>query len=212
MGTDIEELKKLVLDLSARCDQLETRVRELESSTDTKSCAKGSRNRSKQTITICKPSSYHNPTCDFNTWLNILKDAIKQDHLDLVFEHGFMQGYKIILEEVLSMEHPFSTYGASVRGKFMICSNLSSTLNNNNNTWTIITDSTLKQISHTISKPLMEYLMEWQSNNLQKIKSDSFAIEFSENIKKAIGGGYTVRQINNHIQKVMYMIIRGHGM
>ena len=211
MAGDIEELKQLVLDLSARCDQLETRVRELESNSDTTPCKRSSRVRTKQISTIHKPSSYHSPTCDFNTWLNILKDAIKQEHLDLVFEHGFMQGYKIILEEVLSMEHPFSTYGAKARGKFMICSNLSSTLDNNN-TWTIIADSTLKQISHTISKPLMKYLMEWQSNNLQNIKSDSFAIEFSENIKKAIGGGYTVRQINNHIQKVMYMIIRENGM
>ena len=62
---------------------------------------------------------------------------------------------------------------------------------------------------HLLDKQFMGAFIEWQTKNKHKGSSDDFALLYSKNMKKVMGGAFTREQLYARIKKELYTFIRG---
>jgi len=178
MQEEYAELRDMVLRLSRRCDALEAALKQNKSG--------------KRRLVIRRV-----PRMRYSEWLDCIPDRVQEHHLLAVFEAGHLPGLDQIIADILEEGDPLTTTGAP-RGWFLVC----------DNGWDIVTERQLKQFTGMISHRLVALLVRWQRQNVHRLSNDSFAMTFSENINKAIGGHHSQRKIQEHIRRAICRTVR----
>ena len=57
-------------------------------------------------------------------------------------------------------------------------------------------------------KNLLDDFVKWQNENSEKMDQDDFAIKYSANVKKIMGGGLTRQQVYGKIKLDLYKYLK----
>ncbi len=136
----------------------------------------------------------HTPKHTFKEWILHIETKINRSHLELIFEHDYLKGIQLILCELIKSTDPLSLLGSDI----YIWNNVE---------WTLISEAEINEIISQIGKKIVKELVSWQKENTHRMANDGFAITFSENVVKAIGGKYTRSYIVTQTQKYIKQIL-----
>ena len=188
----ISQLYNAVISLSAKCTKLQDEIEYLKLNQFQSHSSKGQCTNDTRTA--------HTPSQTFNNWLLEIPSKINDTHLNMIFENDYITGLSSILEELIHFEDPFFIENKKVFS-FLIW---------NKSEWTTITDLNIEEIISVIGKNIVTELVKWQRKNMHLLSSDQYAIMFSENTQKAIGGKYSRNQIIMHTRKIILKILKSN--
>ena len=186
----ISQLYEAVITLSVKCTQLQNEIDLLKQNNNPSHSSAAQLTDDSRTP--------HEPSQTFKNWLLDVPNKINETHLELIFENDYITGLSNILEELIHFEAPFYVESKKVFS-FLIY---------NKSDWTSITDSNIDEIISVIGKNIVTELVKWQRKNMHLLSSDQYAIMFSENTQKAIGGKYSKSQIIMHTRKLILKILK----
>jgi hypothetical protein len=150
---------------------------------------------------------------DFSEW--ILKLHITEDDMELVFNLGFIEGMKCIVNR-------FIDNGIRVGVEVGVSGNYDNSVIpikafeqkedtlfiyskcNNNSNWEIMQQNEFEKLFNTITKGLVEKLKIWQDKNKYRLFQNGFTEIYIENVKKITGGDLSREQQIHKIRHYIY--------
>jgi len=193
----IRDLYKIIMELAAKCNQLETQLKEVSKWAALK----------KQKLNILDWLNEHrvNETkndvgrLSFNDVLNTL--TITQDDLNVLFETDYTGGVMHVLKRHLSSSDssPLCAFTTKENVFYVFMEK----------EWVLCNNEYYTKLMHLLDKQFMGAFIEWQTKNKHKGSSDDFALLYSKNMKKVMGGAFTREQLYARIKKELYTFIRG---
>jgi hypothetical protein len=160
------DMFRIIQDLAIRCERLENEVRSLKGTVSTK--------RRKEIVEYLNHIAVPNTT--FKEWVS--KQTIEFQHLECVFEYNLTEGIKLCIQESLeqsvhiSSKHKYENIPiAAFEQKpniFYIydCSGQISPQ------WKRMDNEIFERWITTLSHRFLQYFIEWQSDNLDKLTSE----------------------------------------
>jgi hypothetical protein len=72
----------------------------------------------------------------------------------------------------------------------------------------ILTDEKFQKIINIIVKQLLNEFVVWQTENASRMEQDDFAIKYSANVKKMMGGNFTREQVYAKVKIDLYKYLK----
>lgn len=203
------ELYKIIMELASKCNQLETQMKDITKWANIK----------KQKLNIVdwlNEHRLHNNTNNskgptyFNDLLNEIK--ITQDDLNVLFETDYTNGVMHVLKRYLDMNITNNGIVLFPMCAFTTKENVfyiyTKSEVENKSEWVLCDNESYKKLMYLLDKQFMGAFIEWQNKNKHKGSSDDFALIYSKNMKKMMGGVFTREQLYSRIKKELYTYIR----
>ena len=67
---------------------------------------------------------------------------------------------------------------------------------------------TFDNLLRNLSKKIVDEFVKWQEENKHRLKEESFSIEFTENVQKAMGGPYSIEKQHSKIKTNLYKYLK----
>jgi hypothetical protein len=134
----------------------------------------------------------------------ILTIKINRLHLENLFKTEYTSGILKVLQDFLplaqdtSINNPIKAFDNKV--------NIFYTFSDNK--WMILTDEKFQKIINIIVKQLLNEFVLWQTENASKMEQDDFAIKYSANVKKMMGGNFTREQVYAKVKIDLYKYLK----
>ena len=183
----VRQLYDLVLELGIKYAKMEKKLDELSKWADSK----------KRKLCVV---DWLNDNCIPNEGFYAWKDAIDLEmrHLDILFEHDYVNGMLYILQELLPLASeaaiPIKAFDQKENTLFIY----------QDDGWIVMSPSEFDSLLGGLSKTVMGFFVKWQEANKHKLNRDDFSVTFTENVQKAIGGNFTKEQIHSRIRRGLY--------
>lgn len=144
---------------------------------------------------------------DFNEW--ILKMNITHDDMEFVFNLGFIEGMKCIINRIIdSSIIPIKAFEQKEGTLFIYskCNNGNIDTDNGNHSgnWEVMQHHEFEKLFNTITKGLTEKLKLWQDKNKYRLFQNGFTEIYIENVKKITGGDLSREQQLHKIKQYIY--------
>jgi len=211
----IRDLYKIIMELASKCSQLEEQMKEVTKWTNIKKQKLNIINwLNENKIHHLSPSQHsseinNNGCIYFNDLLNTIK--ISQDDLNVLFETDYTGGVMHILKRHLTNSDtnsdnwsPLYAFTSKVNTLYVYIENEI----DNKREWVLCSNDYYTKLMHLLDKQFMGAFIQWQNENKHKGSSDDFALLYSKNIKKIMGGQFTREQLYSRIKKEIYNYIQ----
>lgn len=180
----VRELYVVVMELVAKNNQLEEKIREMTKWVNVK----------KQKINIIEwlNTTQIATSCDYQQWLKKIK--IKREHLELLFRTDYVGGVVNVLKQLLPLDGETHAMRAfkSKENIFYIF---------NENQWVIADADMYIKLMYLLDKLFMTEFIKWQEENKEKINLDHFSPIYAQNTKKIMA---IREQAYSRIKKELY--------
>ena len=195
------DLYKIVIELAAKCNHLESQLKDITKWANIK----------KQKLNIIdwlnenrreNSSSVNNK--EVCIYFNDLLKAIKitQDDLNILFETDYTGGVMYVLKRHLANSN------VSPLCAFTTKENVFYVFMEEEKKWELCSNEYYNKLMYLLDKQFMGAFIQWQNENKHKSSSDDFALLYSKNMKKVMGGTFTREQLYSRIKKELYIHIR----
>lgn len=135
--------------------------------------------------------------------------AVERKHLEYLFQHDYTSGIVNVLQEMLPLEHDKNNINANNTIKaFDQKTNILFAYDND--VWAVLPQLKLQQIVNLVVKKLLDEFIKWQNENVDRMENDDFAIKYSSNVKKMMGGGLEREQVYLKVKLDLYKYLKIH--
>lgn len=189
----VRELYSIIMGLASKCKQLETKLDAISKWT----------NITKQKLNIVDwlNANHHSALMqDYDDWLKEIK--VEPEHLHQLFATDYVDGVVAFLKKQLPNEttRPLCAFTSKDNAFYMY--------NQAEKKWKGLDSETFNKLMYLLDKLFMGEFIKWQNANKHKIALDDFHEQYSNNMKKIMGGNNTREQLYSRIKKELYMYIR----
>jgi hypothetical protein len=147
----------------------------------------------------------HNYKIDktYSQWLQPI--YLERRHLNIVFEHDFLNGILYILQELLPLGEeeklPIRAFDQKENTLFIY---------NENKQWVMMSLEVFENLILYISKKLINEFKKWQDENEDKKYNDKFTNIYMENVKKVMGGNFSSEHLYSQIKGKLYRYLKAN--
>jgi hypothetical protein len=134
----------------------------------------------------------------------ILNIKVNRIHLENLFQTDYTSGILKVLQDLLplitdaSINNPIKAFDNKVNILFAF----------SDSKWMILTDEKFQKIINIIVKQLLNEFVVWQTENASRMEQDDFAIKYSANVKKMMGGNFTREQVYAKVKIDLYKYLK----
>lgn len=129
---------------------------------------------------------------------------VQREQLDHLFQTDYTSSIVTILADKLSQEstlnNPLKAFDHQINTFFAYV----------NKQWCILPDKLLQNLINIIGKQLLDEFVLWQTENASRMDQDDFALKYSANVKKIMGGNLSREQIYTKIKIELYKCLKVH--
>ena len=185
----VRKLYEIVQELYLRNEKLEKKVAQL---------TKMEYQQRKKLCVIDWLTTNKKPEKTFEAWQRQLK--IERRHMEEICKHDYVKGMQHILEELLPDDEeitlPICAFNQKENVLYIY----------HDNTWRAMCARDFEALTEKISKKVMGYFIEWQDENISKIKNmnSNFSETFTANTQKVMGTNFTPEKKISRIKKALY--------
>ena len=190
------DMFSIVVELKAKQSQLERKVDELSKWVETK----------KRKLDVLDWLQQHRAVLplSFPAWVATLEARVARSHLELIFEHDYIQGVGLIIKELLPPsvgdmsgedERPITAFNVNHTLLYIYSAD---------NTWEIMQDDMFSTLTVAIYRGVLEQFIQWQKENRWRIHQDDYTTMYATNVKKVMGGHMSRAYINGRIRRDLY--------
>lgn len=202
----VRDLYKIIMELAAKCNSLESQINDIVKATNIK----------KQKLNITDWLNQHKNNThriSFNQLLHNIR--ITRDDLNVLFDTDYVNGVIKVLTKHLNNEDtfPICAFNNKDNKLYIYCEN-----ENDKATtaaaataatafeWRICSNDNYKKLMFLLDKQILDEFVKWQNENKHKGSNDEFALIYSKNMKKVMGGERDVLYLR--IKKELYNLIQ----
>ena len=133
----------------------------------------------------------------------LLTIKVNRIHLENLFQTDYTLGILKVLQDFLPLAetsngNPIKAFDTKVNVLFTF----------NDSKWMILTDEKFQKIINIIVKQLLNEFVVWQTENASRMEQDDFAIKYSANVKKMMGGNLTREQVYAKVKTDLYKYLK----
>ena len=129
------------------------------------------------------------PTVPFTAWLPAIP-PITREHLELVFQHGFMDGMCAIIAAIVSIAAPPPLCAYDEAPSLLIYETETQPETDREATkWRTMTQSEFERFINRMQKLLMNEFVCWQQEHKERWHDPDFAEQYDANLLKVTGSG-----------------------
>jgi len=134
----------------------------------------------------------------------ILNIKVNRIHLENLFQTEYTSGILKVLQDLLPLAEEFGNNNAikAFDNKVNVLFAFS------DNKWIILSDEKFQQIINITVKQLLNEFIVWQTENASRMEQDDFAIKYSANVKKMMGGNFTREQVYAKVKIDLYKYLK----
>lgn len=126
----------------------------------------------------------------------------QRKHLEYLFHTDYSCGILNLLQDVLPLEesnrHSIKAFDQKNNVLFAY----------NGAQWIILPEKSFQQLVNGVVKQLLDEFVLWQEENSEMMEQDEFAIKYSANVKKIMGGGLTREQVYGRVKLDLYKYLK----
>ena len=179
----IRGIYDIVLELGIRLSKIEKQQEKIDKWVETKK---------RKLCIISWLNDNFKPDTSYEEWIDCVK--INREHLESIFRYNYIVGITYILQEYLPLGNetilPLKAFDQKEGSLFIYT----------NNQWKFMSPDTLDNLLRNLSKKIVDEFVKWQEENKHRLKEESFSIEFTENVQKAMGGSYSIEKQHSKIK------------
>jgi hypothetical protein len=157
-------------------------------------------------------------------WLQII--CLNRTHLELIFQHGYIEGMSAIFKQFLTKAdetRPLYAFKGKdnvlyVRAPAQQASAQQASAQQASESapapqtatiqWLVLEKNDLNKLINTIDRQCMKEFSCWQNENKSNMYNDSFANTYAINLKKMMGDGLAIEQIQSRFKREIYNYLR----
>ena len=130
----------------------------------------------------------------------LLEIKVERRHLENLFQTDYTIGILKVLQDFLTMDQsePIKAFDNKFNVLFVYC----------DNKWNILTEQMFQQLINNVVKQLLNEFVTWQTENADRMDQDDFAIKYSINVKKMMGGNLTREQVYAKVKLDLYKYLK----
>lgn len=186
----IRELYSIILELSAKCNSLETKLTAISKWTNI--------TKKKLNITDWLNTTYSSAN-DYNDWFQTIK--VTKADLNALFDSDYVNGVIVALHRQLVIDNddcPIRAFKGKENAFYI----------KQGKTWNMCDTETFTKLMYLLDKQFMNEFILWQTENKSRMSGeDSFSELYARNMKKIMGGNYMREQLYSRIKKEMFSLI-----
>jgi hypothetical protein len=187
----VKNLSKIVCYLVKANMKLEEEVNELKKWANTKK---------KKFAVIEWLNENYEPKMNLEVWIDTI--IVTREHLNHLFKNNYNDGVVNILKEYLPLNEenfiPLKSFDQKDNTIFVY----------KGSKWDVYAHGDFEKLISGISKKLLNEFKVWQDENEDKLYTDEFSALYLQNVKKIMGGNYSVEQQNNAIHRSLYKYLK----
>lgn len=190
----VKELYDIILQLTKKCNTLETKVEELSKHINT----------NKKRINITEWLEMHtkeNRMISFDEWVNNIE--INRGHIEYIFKSDLIEGLIYILKQYLQ-KHKDNIQLKAFEHK----DNILYVYLDKEKKWNQLSYEYLSYIISTLNKKIMGEFVLWQKENKEKMRQEEYSELYINNFQKIIGSKYTAEQIKSKVKRELYNYLK----
>ena len=190
----IRVLYDVILELSNKINNMEKKIKDLSKWADMK----------KKKINMVDWLNQHQLTEEGKEQKNweefLLEIKVERRHLENLFQTDYTSGILKVLQDFLTMDQsePIKAFDNKFNVLFVYC----------DNKWNILTEQMFQQLINNVVKQLLNEFVTWQTENADRMDQDDFAIKYSINVKKMMGGNLTREQVYAKVKLDLYKYLK----
>ena len=136
------------------------------------------------------------------TFLEFLdKMCINRSHLELIFQHNHINGKIYILQEFLPLNKedliPIKSFDQKENALFIY-----------NKEWQLMTPELFDKLLNSLQKKIMDEFVNYQNENMDKMRDENFTIEYIKNVQKVMGSKDSKEKITSRIRRELYKYLK----
>jgi len=128
--------------------------------------------------------------------------TVERTHLDYLFQSDYTSGIFNVLQGMLPLEESATHAIKAFEQKNNIL------FAYDGKEWSILADDMFQKLINGVVKLLLDDFVKWQNENSDKMEQDDFAIKYSSNVKKIMGGDLTRQQVYGKIKLELYKYLK----
>lgn len=188
----IRVLYDVILELSNKLLKMEKQIQELSKWTELKN----------KKLNMVDWLNEHQPVKgnQQNTWEEFLLGiSVKRTHLENLFQTEYTLGILKVLQDILPLAgNPIKAFDIKVNVLFVF----------SDSKWIILSEELFQQLINIIVKQLLSEFVVWQTENASRMEEDDFAIKYSINVKKMMGGNLSREQVYAKVKLDLYKYLK----
>jgi hypothetical protein len=122
--------------------------------------------------------------------------------LENLFQTDYTSGILKVLQDLLPLAEDTSNPIKAFDNKVNVFYTFS------DSKWMILTDEKFQKIINIIVKQLLNEFVVWQTENASRMEQDDFAIKYSANVKKMMGGNLSREQVYAKVKIDLYKYLK----
>ena len=136
------------------------------------------------------------------TFLEFLdKMYINRHHLELIFQHNHINGKIYILQEFLPLNEedvlPIKSFDQKENALFIY-----------DKGWELMTPQLFDKLLNSLQKKIMDEFVNYQNENMDKMRDENFTIEYIKNVQKVMGSKDSKEKITSRIRRELYKYLK----
>ena len=133
----------------------------------------------------------------------LLTIKVNRIHLENLFQTDYTLGILKVLQDFLPLAetsngNPIKAFDNKANVLYAF----------SENKWMILSDKMFQEIINNIVKQLLNEFVVWQTENASRMEQDDFAIKYSANVKKMMGGNFTREQVYAKVKTDLYKYLK----
>jgi len=186
---------EIILELTHKISQMEQKIQELSKWTDLKK-------KKINAVDWLNKTQKENPSLIPSLEEFLSKITVQRNHLEYLFQNDYTSGIVNVLQELLPLEHSDIHAIKAFEQKNNIL------FAYDGKQWSILSDALFQQLINSVVKHLLDDFVKWQNENSEKMDQDDFALKYSANVKKIMGGGLTRTQVYSKVKLELYKYLK----
>ena len=190
---NVRALYEIILELNHKMAKMEKKMQEMTKWVDLKK-------KKINMVDWLNENHTEGVNIDFDQFIKCIK--VERDQLENLFQTDYTTGILKVLEDKLSLDpyvnNPLKAFDQKNNVFFAYV----------NNKWCILPDKLFQQLINNISKQLLDEFIKWQTENANRMDQDDFAIKYSANVKKIMGGNLSREQNYAKIKLDLYKYLK----
>lgn len=189
------DLYLIIQELSSKCIRFEKKIKELENTIYSNSTNIQPLNVLNSHEELEKVDN----NIVYDEWINSL--IVTEEHLQTVFERNIIEAYKdIILNKSIKTKEVFCSSRIKQNEIYVL------TYKNKVKEWVKYTREDINQIEYCLTKKLMEKFREWEAKNRERLFSDTYSMNYQNNLNKIMGGKLSRDMIKKNFYDILFNI------
>ena len=190
---NIRVLYDVILELTNKMSKMEKKIQELTKLADLKK-------KKINMVDWLNENKIEGKQIDLEEF--ILNIKLNRLHLENLFQTEYTSGILKVLQDLLPLiedtSNPIKAFDTKVNVLFAF----------SDSKWMILTDDKFQKIINNIVKQLLNEFVVWQTENASRMEQDDFAIKYSSNVKKMMGGNFTREQVYAKVKIDLYKYLK----